>query len=102
MNTNTHEYGQAFSSKNFTTLFFLLVTFLLAFAPLVAVQAQDADDEEETTGITDAGEKELFMMEEIIVTGTASQGRTKFDSSVGISTFNADDIAKQAPASIGA
>jgi outer membrane receptor protein involved in Fe transport len=38
-------------------------------------------------------------MEEIVVTGTASQGRTKFDSSVGISTFSSEEIAKQAPAS---
>lgn len=41
----------------------------------------------------------LFGVEEIIVTGTAVAGRTKFDSSVAISTFSARDIAQQAPAS---
>ena len=41
----------------------------------------------------------LFGVEEVVVTGTAVAERTKFDSSVAISTFNADDIAQQAPAS---
>ncbi|HEY5809740.1 MAG TPA: TonB-dependent receptor [Povalibacter sp.] len=41
----------------------------------------------------------LFGTEEIIVTGTAVSERTKFDSSVAISTFDADAIAQQAPAS---
>lgn len=41
----------------------------------------------------------LFGVEEIIVTGTAVSERTKFDSSVAISTFDADTIAQQAPAS---
>lgn len=38
-------------------------------------------------------------LEEVIVTGTAVQERTRFDSSVAISTFSADQIAQQAPAS---
>lgn len=41
----------------------------------------------------------LFGVEEVIVTGTAVAERTKFDSSVAISTFNAEDIAQQAPSS---
>jgi iron complex outermembrane receptor protein len=41
----------------------------------------------------------LFGVEEVIVTGTAVAERTKFESSVAISTFNAEDIAQQAPAS---
>ncbi len=44
-------------------------------------------------------EEPLFGVEEIIVTGTAVPERTKFDSSVAISTFSARDIAQQAPAS---
>lgn len=44
----------------------------------------------------------LFGVEEVIVTGTAVSERTKFDSSVAISTFNAEDIAQQAPASSAA
>lgn len=44
-------------------------------------------------------EPSLFGVEEIIVTGTAVPERTKFDSSVAISTFSARDIAQQAPAS---
>lgn len=41
----------------------------------------------------------LFGVEEVVVTGTAVSERTKFDSSVAISTFDADQIAQQAPAS---
>ncbi len=41
----------------------------------------------------------LLGVEEIIVTGTAAAERTKFDSSVAISTFSARDIAQQAPTS---
>ena len=33
------------------------------------------------------------------VTGTAVAQRTKFESSVAISTFNAEEIARRAPAS---
>jgi iron complex outermembrane recepter protein len=46
-----------------------------------------------------AAEDSLFGVEEVIVTGTAVAERTKFESSVAISTFDADDIAQQAPAS---
>jgi iron complex outermembrane receptor protein len=45
------------------------------------------------------GEQSLFGVEEIIVTGTAVPQRTKFDSSVAISTFSSRDIAQQTPAS---
>ena len=41
----------------------------------------------------------VFGVEEIVVTGTAVAERTKFDSSVAISTFDAEDIEQQAPAS---
>jgi iron complex outermembrane receptor protein len=41
----------------------------------------------------------LFGVEEVIVTGTAVAQRTKFETSVAISTFDSDDIAQQAPAS---
>jgi iron complex outermembrane receptor protein len=41
----------------------------------------------------------LFGVETVIVTGTAVAERTKFDSSTAISTFSAEDIAQQAPAS---
>jgi iron complex outermembrane recepter protein len=40
-----------------------------------------------------------FALEEVVVTGTAYEGRTKFESSVAISTFNAEEIAQQAPTS---
>ena len=46
-----------------------------------------------------ATEDSLFGVEEVIVTGTAVAERTKFDSSVAVSTFNSADIAQQAPAS---
>lgn len=41
----------------------------------------------------------LFGVEEVVVTGTAVVERTKFDSSVAISTFDAADIEQQAPMS---
>ena len=40
-----------------------------------------------------------FAMEEIVVTGTASKTRTKYESSVGISTFDRADIARYSPSS---
>lgn len=43
-----------------------------------------------------------FGMEEVVVTGTASRARTKFESSVGISTFDRADIARSAPSSTAA
>ncbi len=42
---------------------------------------------------------EAFGMDEIVVTGTASRVRTKFESSVAISTFDRADIARLAPSS---
>ncbi|HWK75751.1 MAG TPA: TonB-dependent receptor [Povalibacter sp.] len=45
------------------------------------------------------GQGSLFGVEEVVVTGTAVSERTKFDSSVAISTFDTDAIAQQAPAS---
>jgi len=51
--------------------------------------------QETTTG----GNDDPLAMQEVVVVGTASDERTKFDSSVAISTFNAEDIARQAPAS---
>src|SRR5262245_32729047 len=40
-----------------------------------------------------------FEMGEVVVTGTAVKERTKFQSRVAISTFDAEDIQQQAPAS---
>lgn len=60
----------------------------LASAPAVFAQAQDR-----------AAEAPLFGVEEIIVTGTAVAERTKFESSVAISTFDAEAIAREAPTS---
>lgn len=60
-------------------------------APAAQGQAQSAEPEQ--------AEGSLFGVEEVIVTGTAVAERTKFDSSVAISTFSAEDIAQQAPAS---
>jgi outer membrane receptor protein involved in Fe transport len=47
----------------------------------------------------DEEDKGLFSMGEVVVTGTASKERTKYESSVAISTFDENDIAQQAPAS---
>ncbi|GFE81103.1 TonB-dependent receptor [Steroidobacter agaridevorans] len=61
-------------------------------APLPQTQEQGGGGEQ-------APADSLFGVEEVIVTGTAVAERTKFDSSVAISTFNAEDIAQQAPSS---
>jgi outer membrane receptor protein involved in Fe transport len=42
---------------------------------------------------------QAFGMDEIVVTGTASRVRTKFDSSVAISTYDRADIVRRAPTS---
>ena len=62
-------------------------------APQAQAQEQGAGAAEQPS------EDSLFGVEEVIVTGTAVAERTKFDSSVAISTFNAEDIAQQAPSS---
>jgi iron complex outermembrane recepter protein len=46
-----------------------------------------------------AEDQSLFSMTEVVVTGTASKERTKYESSVAISTFDAADIQQQAPKS---
>lgn len=61
-------------------------------APVAQGQTQSAEPQQ-------AAEESLFGVETVIVTGTAVAERTKFDSSVAISTFSAEDIAQQAPAS---
>ena len=65
-----------------------------AAEPAPLPQAQD-----QGSGGEQAPANSLFGVEEVIVTGTAVAERTKFDSSVAISTFNAEDIAQQAPSS---
>src|SRR5687768_8578164 len=59
-----------------------------------AVQAQETN-----TGSAEDTAEGMRSMEEVIVTGTAVQERTRFDSSVAISTFSSEEIAQQAPAS---
>ena len=46
--------------------------------------------------VTPTGE---YGMDEVVVTGTASRRRTKYESSVGISTFDRADIERQSPSS---
>jgi outer membrane receptor protein involved in Fe transport len=60
----------------------------------VTAQAQEAN-----TGAAEDTAEGMRSMEEVIVTGTAVQERTRFDSSVAISTFSSEEIAQQAPAS---
>ncbi|HEY4366472.1 MAG TPA: TonB-dependent receptor [Steroidobacteraceae bacterium] len=48
---------------------------------------------------SEPGPEGTRALEEVVVIGTAVQERTRFDSSVAISTFSADQIAQQAPAS---
>ena len=71
-----------------TCLFFAIIS--------INIQAQ-----EEQAGEQEGDElyPNLMAMEEVVVTGTATQGRTKFDSSVGITTMSSDDIDKAAPTS---
>lgn len=62
----------------------------VAFGTSSIVLAQQAQTDQQSA---------LFGVEEIVVTGTAVRERTKFESSVAISTFGAEDIQQQAPAS---
>jgi iron complex outermembrane receptor protein len=57
--------------------------------PFASASAADAPPPEESP----------FGVETVVVTGTAVPERTKFDSSVAISTFSSEDIEQQAPAS---
>jgi outer membrane receptor protein involved in Fe transport len=63
---------------------------LLSFGTPAVVSAQAPQQ---------APEDSLFGVEEIVVTGTASDARTKFESSTAISTFDAAAIEQQAPRS---
>ena len=70
--------------------------------PVRLVRLQDEPPQGGAGGAEEPAEAaadEMFAMGEVIVTGTASRERTKYDSSVAISTFDSDDIAQQAPAS---
>jgi iron complex outermembrane recepter protein len=64
-------------------------------APAPVAERTTQEDQSQQGGAEDS----LFGVETVIVTGTAVAERTKFDSSVAISTFSAEDIAQQAPAS---
>ncbi|HEX2138588.1 MAG TPA: TonB-dependent receptor [Woeseiaceae bacterium] len=58
-----------------------------------------ADSTVPVAGTQSAEPAEEFGMDEIVVTGTASRVRTKFQSSVAISTYDRPDIARRAPSS---
>lgn len=62
------------------------------FIPLASL-AQPVEEDEEITPLA---------MEEVVVTGTASAERTKYESSVAITTFEADDLRREAPQSTAA
>jgi iron complex outermembrane recepter protein len=65
----------------------------------LALSASSAAFAQSETPPPAESDEELFSMQEVVVTGTASKDRTKYDSSVAISTFNAEEIAQQAPKS---
>lgn len=62
-------------------------------------QAQPQEPPPAAAPPREASVTDPFSMQEVVVTGTASKERTKYESSVAISTFTAEDIAQQAPAS---
>ncbi|MBA3562779.1 MAG: TonB-dependent receptor [Gammaproteobacteria bacterium] len=70
-----------------------VLLFLLVFAVTGTVGAQEpaeAEDEEE---------EEPLAMGSIVTTGTASKDRTKYNSSVAITTIDDEEIARRAPIS---
>jgi outer membrane receptor protein involved in Fe transport len=75
------------------------VTSSLSVLALSASSAAFAADQPPTAATPSDSDDELFSMQEVVVTGTASKDRTKYDSSVAISTFDAEEIAQQAPRS---
>lgn len=68
-------------------------------AVIPAAAPQRGSAESDTTPVVRNGEAAL---EEVVVTGTAVPERTRFDTSVAISTFSAEDIAQQSPMSSAA
>lgn len=64
-----------------------------------AVARDEPREPERRTSASDVEPARSFGMEEIVVTGTASRARTKYESSVGISTFDRGGIARQSPTS---
>lgn len=67
-------------------------------APAFPASVDTSSGPDATTFLQEAP-TEAFAMEEIVVTGTASRSRTKYESSVGISTFDRADIDRQFPSS---
>jgi iron complex outermembrane recepter protein len=76
-----------FSLNQYVILTPVIITVALTWPLSADAQAQSA------------GRAGDFQMEEIVVTGTASPQRTKFDSSYPISTFGSDAIERKAPMS---
>ena len=74
---------------------------LLAQNQAAATTAQDTTAAAPAASASDESES-LLSMTEVVVTGTASKERTKYESSVALSTFDSEDIEQQAPSSTAA
>jgi outer membrane receptor protein involved in Fe transport len=68
----------------------------LARAP-TPVRTPAARRRADRSAATGSAPRSLFGVEEVVVTGTAVADRTKFESSVAISTFDSAEIAQQSP-----
>jgi len=84
--------------RQLSRLGILVATLSISFHALADQAPANAAAPPDTTQDAQQPE-ELFQMGEVVVTGTAAQDRTKYESSVAISTFDAEDIQQQAPAS---
>jgi len=82
MNTFKYQHGRP-------SLFGFLATLTasLALAPIVAANAQDTQDEQTAN----------ILIEEIVVTGVASAGQSKFDVSFSVTTLSSEEIEKFSP-----
>lgn len=67
--------------------------------PSPAERRHRSSDATGPRAVPDSAPSRGFGMEEIVVTGTASRGRTKIQSSIGISTFDRANITERAPSS---
>ena len=82
MNTFKCQHGQPSQFGILATL-----TASLALAPIVAANAQDTQDEQAAN----------ILIEEIVVTGVASVGQSKFDVSFSVTTASSEEIEKFSP-----
>lgn len=95
----THASFSADTGSRLQTRRLLLTAAITLLLGSMSAMAQQAPADQGEGGQPAERESSLFDLEEVIVTGVASPGRTKYDSNIPISTFSEEEIERTAPMS---